>query len=255
VFAASTLAPVPPTNDPRYSDQWDLSSNGNLGGFEASDLLGVNARYAWARTVGGADAPTIAVLDTGSTSHPDLDGRWVPGYDMVANAAKARDGNPRDDNATDQGDWNDDPGLCGVRDSSWHGTHVAGTIGATRNNSVGIAGLVGGAKIQPVRVLAQCGGDGTDVADGITWASGGLVPGLPANPTPAGVIILSLGGQGRCVGYVQSAIDGAVARGSVVVVAAGNSNTNASGFFPANCANVVTVAALDPYGWRAGYSN
>ena len=255
VFAAVSPGPTVQPNDPLYVDQWDLASNGGLLTVEGNDVLGVNARYGWAGQPGGAAAPTIAVLDTGFSWHPDLEGRWVPGYDMVLDIERARDGDARDSDSTDEGDWNADPEMCSVRDSSWHGTHVAGTIGAIRDNAVGIAGLVSDAKIQAVRVLAQCGGSGADIADGITWAAGIKVRGLPVNQTPAKVINMSLGGTAGCPSYVQGAINDATSRGSVVVVAAGNTASDAEGFFPANCDGVVTVAALDPYGWRAGYSN
>ncbi|MEO6085451.1 MAG: S8 family serine peptidase, partial [Umezawaea sp.] len=139
--------------------------------------------------------------------------------------------------------------------SSWHGTHVAGTIAAATDNGQGVAGIAYGAKIQPVRVLAQCGGTTSDIADAIVWASGGTVAGVPANPTPAKVINMSLGGQSVCSATYQNAINTAVGRGTTVVVAAGNSNADASGFSPASCNNVVTVAANSREGNRSYYSN
>ncbi len=255
VFPAQGGGPVATPNDPYYEDQWSLWSNGSLTSEDDSKIVGINARYGWVQEPGSSASPTIAVLDTGSTSHPDLNGRWVAGYDMVSSASRARDGNARDANPADEGDWNSDPDACEIDSSSWHGTHVAGTIGATRNNELGISGIVDDAKIQAVRVLAQCGGNGADIADGITWASGGSVSHLPVNATPAKVINMSLGGVGNCPSYVQTAIDAATARGSTIVVAAGNSDISASSFFPANCRDVVTVAAIGPYGSRASYSN
>ncbi|MCI4065957.1 S8 family serine peptidase [Micromonospora sp. R77] len=189
-------------DDTRWAEQWDLHD----------PLGGVYAGPAWDTGADGAGV-TVAVLDTGATTHHDLAAHLVPGYDFVSSAADARDGDGRDPDATDQGDWAE-PGDCGdrFRPSSWHGTHVAGTIAATRDNGTGIAGLAPGARIQPVRVLARCGGSTADLVDAIVWASGGTVPGVPDNPTPARVLNLSLGAPGACDPATQAAVDGAVAR-------------------------------------------
>jgi len=239
--AIMTIAQFNP-NDPSYPSQWHY--------FEAT--AGMRLPNAW--TIGTGSGVTVAVLDTGSAPHPDLDSNTVAGYDFVSNATNARDGNGRDNNPNDQGDWT--TGQCGpASNSSWHGTHVAGTVGAVTNNGVGVAGVAFGARIQHVRVLAACGGSLSDIADGIVWAAGGSVSGIPANPTPSRVINMSLGGGGACGSTYQAAIDTAVSRGAIVVVAAGNSNVNASNARPANCANVVTVAASDRNGNRASFSN
>jgi serine protease len=232
-------------NDTRYPEQWDL--------FEPTG--GMNAPAAW-DTADGAGV-TVAVIDTGITPHSDLTGNVLPGYDFISDAATARDGNGRDPNPNDEGDWFL-AGECGSTtpsDSSWHGSHVAGTIAAVSNNANGIAGIARAAKILPVRVLGKCGGFTSDIADAITWASGGRVSRVPTNPNPAKVINLSLGGSGACGRTFQRAIDGAVSRGTTVVIAAGNSNANVSGFSPANCNNVVAVASNDRQGNRAFYSN
>lgn len=128
-------------------------------------------------------------------------------------------------------------------------------MAAVGNNSIGVAGVAYNAKVLPVRVLGKCGGTSSDIADAIVWASGGSVRGVPANPNPAKVINLSLGGSGSCSQTYRRAISSANNRGTTVVVAAGNSNADAAGFSPANCAGVVTVAALDRDGNRAFYSN
>ena len=104
-------------------------------------------------------------------------------------------------------------------------------------------------------MLAKCGGSLSDIADAIIWAAGGTVSGIPANANPAKVINMSLGGSGACGTTYQAAIDSAVSRGTTVVVAAGNSNQDASGFRPANCNSVVTVAASNPSGSLSYYSN
>ncbi|GHJ46766.1 extracellular protease [Catellatospora sp. TT07R-123] len=232
-------------NDPSYPQQWHY--------FEPT--AGMNLPGAWDLATG--TGVVVAVLDTGKTSHPDLDSHWLAGYDFISSSTTARDGNGRDANPQDQGDWYA-AGECGsttAANSSWHGTHVAGTIAALGNNSLGVAGVAYDAKILPVRVLGKCGGTSSDIADAIVWASGGTVSGVPANPNPAKVINLSLGGSGTCSTTYRNAISSANSRGTTVVVAAGNSNANASGFTPANCAGVVTVAALDRAGNRAFYSN
>ncbi|MCP9960067.1 MULTISPECIES: S8 family peptidase [Streptomyces] len=235
-------------NDTEYAKQWDL--------FEPTG--GMNVPGAWDKATG--TGVTVAVIDTGYAAHTDLAANTVAGYDFISSSTDARDGGGRDSNPKDEGDWNATDGECGTgsraSDSSWHGTHVAGTIGAVTHNAKGIAGIAYGAKVQHVRVLGKCGGSSADIADAITWASGGSVPGVPVNATPAKVINLSLGGaSSTCPTVYQNAINGAVSRGSTVVVAAGNSNTNASGFTPANCNNIINVASTSREGNRSYYSN
>ena len=233
-------------NDGYYARQWDL--------FEATG--GIRAPGAWDLATGSG--VVVAVLDTGIRAHADLSGQTVAGYDMITLARIAGDGGGRDADPSDPGDWVA-AGECGAgssaSNSSWHGTHVAGTIAAKANNATGIAGIAYNARVQPVRVIGKCGGYSSDIADGINWASGGSVAGVPANATPARVLNLSLGGAGACGATTQSAINNARARGAVVVVAAGNSAADAAGFSPANCAGVISVAATDRYGARAYYSN
>jgi serine protease len=231
-------------NDTRYGEQWDFTG-----------ANGMRIPGAWDVSTGSGS--TVAVIDTGITAHPDLDSNVLPGYDFVSDATAARDGNGRDSNAQDQGDWyaGGECGQTAAANSSWHGTHVSGTIAAVTGNSTGVAGAAPNAKVLPVRVLAKCGGSLSDIADAIIWASGGTVSGIPANATPAKVINMSLGGSGTCGTTYQAAINSAVSRGSTVVVAAGNSNQDAAGFRPANCTSVVTVAASNPSGSLSYYSN
>ncbi|UOF12734.1 S8 family serine peptidase [Lysobacter capsici] len=228
-------------NDPSYPLQW---------GYNDADA-GIRAEQAW--DIGNGAGVVVAVLDTGITSHGDLNANIVAGYDFINDAATARDGNGRDPNPNDEGDW-ESAGECGpfaAANSSWHGTHVAGTIAAVTNNGSGVAGTAFGARVQPVRVLGRCGGYLSDIADAIVWASGGAVAGIPANATPANVINMSLGGSGVCSATYQNAIDGAVARGTTVVVAAGNGNVDAANANPANCNNVIAVGAVDSNGARS----
>ncbi|MFC8240247.1 S8 family peptidase [Streptomyces chartreusis] len=238
--------PLATPNDTEYSKQWDL--------FETT--AGMNVPGAW--DVATGSGVTVAVIDTGYVTHSDLGANIVAGYDFISDATVAGDGNGRDSNPADPGDWTA-ANECASGDpaygSSWHGTHVAGTIAAVTDNGKGVAGIAYGAKVSPLRVLGKCGGYDSDIIDAITWASGGTVSGVPANANVAKVINMSLGGGGACSTATQSAINAAVNRGTTVVVAAGNSNANASGYSPASCANVISVAAADRQGNRSYYSN
>lgn len=240
-------------NDPRYPDQWYLQSTG----------LGIGLEQAWDITTGNPDL-VVAVIDTGRLDHPDMSSRVVPGYDFVFRPRDSKDGDGWDSDETDLGDWSDlnDPQFSctsspSFAQSSWHGTYIAGMIGAEANNGVGIAGINSRSKIQHVRVLGTCGGRTVDEATAIRWAAGLPVPGVPTNPTPARVINMSLGSAVACEAVEQSAIDAAVDAGAVVVVAAGNSNFNLgiTDFAPAGCNNVITVASVGSTGVRASYSN
>ena len=212
----------------------------------------------WDRTAGSANV-VVAVVDTGIVpNHPDIVGspNLVAGIDMISDVAVANDGDGRDNDPTDPGDAvaADEcfPGDS-AQPASWHGTHVAGTIGAGRtNNNVGVAGINWDVKVQAVRVLGKCGGSTADINDGIRWAAGLHVPGVPDNPTKARVINMSLGSPPgipcSMSPSTQAAIDAAVAAGAVVVVAAGNDAVDAADVFPASCKNVITVAASDARG-------
>ncbi len=208
---------------------------------------GIRADQAWNTTSGSA--VVVAVLDTGYTDHSDLLPNLLQGYDFISSKTIAGDGGGRDADAHDPGDY------YRADNSSWHGTHVAGTVAALGNNSKGVIGVAYGAKVVPVRVLGRGGGYTSDIVDGITWSSGGAVAGVPANANPAEVINMSLGGSGACSATYQTAINAAVARGTTVVVAAGNDNLDAAGFTPASCNSVISVAATNKNGTRASYSN
>ncbi len=236
-------------SDPEYSSQWHYFDT----------LGGINLPNAWEQTTGSSSV-VVAVLDTGITAHPDLAGRILSGADLISDLSFANDGNGRDTDPSDPGDWVNpgDPCYQGQSlPSSWHGTHVAGTIAANANNSKNVVGVNWNSKILPVRVLGKCGGYTSDIADGIRWAVGGSVAGLPINTNPAKVINMSLGGQGPCTNDMQAAIDYARSRQAVVVVAAGNSSANldVTSFAPANCRGVIVVGATNRNGARAYYSN
>jgi serine protease len=235
-------------NDTRYNEQWHY--------FEAAG--GINAPAAWDKSTGSG--VIVGVVDTGYRPHADLNANILPGYDFISDTMVANDGNGRDSSALDPGDWVN-PGECGPGDpaafeaSSWHGTHVAGTVAAITNNSNGVAGVAFNARVVPARVLGKCGGFTSDIADAIVWVTGGAVSGVPLNANRAKVVSMSLGGGGACGATTQGAINSARSRGASVIVAAGNSNANAANFSPANCSGVVTVAAVGRNGGKASYSN
>lgn len=250
-------------NDTLYPKQWHYFNYGTGAGESPG---GIDLPKAW-ETNTGSSSVVVAVIDTGILpNHEDIAGspNLVPGYDMISDAKRANDGDGRDADATDAGDAMKKGeclfGLVPDRDypSSWHGSHVAGTVGVGKtDNGLGIAGINWNVKVQAVRVLGKCGGSTSDINDGIRWAAGLSVPGVPPNPTPAKVINMSLGGEQPCSDSpaTQQAINDAVNAGVTVVVAAGNSGKDAAGFNPAGCDNVITVAAGDPTGTLTPYSN
>jgi len=233
-------------NDPFYGNQWALWD----------PVGGVNAPAAWDIQTGSAGV-VVGVIDTGTLPHSELAGRVLPGYDFISDPNRARDGDARDPNPRDEGSWND-AGECGgapAEPSVWHGIHVSGIIAADTNNGAGISGMDWNASILPVRTLGKCGGTDEDVFEGLVWASGGGIGGVPLNLSPARVINMSLGGPGGCPQAVQQAIDAALALGSVVVVAAGNETDNAENYAPSGCSGVITVGASNRNGDRSFYSN
>lgn len=191
-------------NDPHYPKQWNLRS--------------INIESAWTETTGSGI--TVAVIDTGISSVPDLsETEIVDGYDFVNNRHDADDDNG-------------------------HGTHVAGTIAQSTNNNLGVAGIAYNAKLMPLKVLASSGG-GTvsDIAEAIRYAT----------DHGADVINMSLGGGGESA-LMKEAIAYAHQKGVVVVAAAGNAGAN-SASYPARYDHVIAVSALDSTGIKAPYSN
>lgn len=239
-------------NDVAFPTQWNMQSVYTYGG-------AANLPSAWTMTTGSAST-VVAVIDTGITAHPEFQSRILPGYDFISDPVNANDGNGRDSDPSDPGDWTAKH-ECGYGEpaytSSWHGTHVTGIIAAAGNNWSGMAGVNWRTRILPVRVLGKCGGSVSDIIDGMLWAVGLEVPGVPTNPNPAQVLNLSLGGwsPSGCTSAYEEALNRVRATGALVVAAAGNDDNESAYVVPAACEGVMTVGAVDHDGYRASYSN
>lgn len=234
VQAAETAGRVYPTktDDTYYSYLWNLNN-------ATGSTYGVDAEDAWPLSTGRN--AVIGVVDTGITSHPDLNAHVIAGYDFVSN----------DTNPTDEG-----PGSG----TDWHGTHVAGIAAALANNGKGVVGVAPNASIEPIRVMDASGGDDADLVAAILWGSGAGSGGAKkTNAHPADVLNLSLGSEAKynisCPKNIQTAINAAVAKGTAVVVAAGNDSAALVRSYPANCKNIIRVAASGNDGMLAYYSN
>ena len=230
---------------------------------DATLVSAINAPAAWALST-GSPSVVVAVVDTGVRyDHVDLAAKLLPGYNFISEAAIAGNSVGRSSDASDLGDYLTSSeisanssvfsGCSASASSSWHGTVVSGIIGADTNNGTGIAGVGWNVKILPVRVLGKCGGYDSDIIAGMRWAAGLSVSGAPANPYPARVINLSLGGTGTCSQAYLEAVSEVTAAGALVVAAAGNESTTTG--TPANCTGVIGVAALRHVGTKAGYSS
>jgi serine protease len=238
----------------------------------------IDAESAWGQTTGGG--VVVAVLDTGVlATHPDLTGQVLPGRDFVSSVAQANDSDGRDADARDPGDgltetevnavggsfYGGAPTWCSTFNaltqrydavnSSWHGTKISALISARANDRYGMSGVAPNAHVLPVRVLGKCGGVDSDIIAGMRWAAGIAVDDEPGTLKPrARVLNLSLGGTGPCSAAYQQAIDDVIARGVVVIVAAGNSAGQAVGT-PANCRGVIAVGGLRHVGTKVGFSD
>jgi serine protease len=230
----------------------------------------INVEPAWDLSAGGSSI-VVAIIDTGVRfDHSDLQrvaagGTLLPGYDMISEVPRANDGDGRDADASDPGDWltladvtqpSSPYYQCdtAAQNSTWHGTQTSGLVAALANNGIGMAGVARNVRVLPVRALGKCGGWDSDIIAGMLWAAGLSVPGVPPNPNPARVLNLSLGGDGACTSVYIDAIAQINAAGAVVVVSAGNSSGHAAGT-PANCPGVIAVAGLRHIGTKVSFSD
>jgi serine protease len=253
--AAPSTTSVDP-NDPLYSLQWSLMDNAKIAG-------GAGFRDFWSKAkTTGSKSVVVAVVDTGlQMKHPDIakSPNLAAGFDMVSDPVVGNDGDGRDPDPNDPGDACD-PDDVNSQDT-FHGTHVAGTIGAgASNNASGVTGAAWNVTVVPVRALGRCGGRLSDINDAIRWAAG-TVPARDTlgqevwNKNPADIINLSIGLFEPCPASMQAAIDDAVKAGAIVVAAAGNDRVDTKYYAPAGCRNVIAVAAGDRRGVLAPYSN
>ncbi|WP_116368105.1 S8 family serine peptidase [Parahaliea mediterranea] len=226
------LRPHLTTNDPALPFQWHYP------------LIQLPA--AWDIST-GSDTVTVAVVDSGILrDHPDFAGRLLGGYDFIRDPLRAGDGDGIDSNPQD-------PGGSGETGSSFHGSHVAGTVAATGNNGIGGAGAAFGVRLMPLRALTESGGTTYDVLQAVRYAAGldndsGTLPERPAD-----IINLSLGGEG--FSSVADNLYRQVRSAGIVVVAAAGNEASRLPSYPAAYDAVLSVSAVDARRQLASYSN
>lgn len=268
--------------------QWDMHKSYDMSEWygEKINFFGDNFTSAHDELIKIGKKPgngvIVAVIDTGYTPHPDFFNQLVPldnkgdkfGYDFVTDCQLAG-ADPNDPNYSapgcsdqsgtrtqqpdglDLGDWYmyDKQRVT----SSWHGTFLMGQIAGQRKNiDDGVLGGAYNAKILPIRVLGREYGHDSDIINGMSWAVGGKIDNLPINANKANILNLSLGSNqpSSCTKSFSSILSMiSQYTSSIVVVAAGNSKSPASEYYPANCAGVISVAALGPENKLAWYSN
>jgi serine protease len=266
--------------DGSWLGQWYLQPS------SATTPAALSVTTAWQSTL-GSPSVAVAVIDTGIIdAHPDLTANLLPGYDFVSCDQEndpstgacsstsptyyfANDGHGWQPDAADPGDYISasdvtlplfqNANCTTVTPSTWHGTKVAGVIGAVANNGIGIAGIAPQTKVLPIRAIGACTGHVSDIAAAIEWASGTAVTGVSQTVTDldgitfANIINLSLGAATPCSATEQTAITDAVNAGVLVVAAAGNEGGPVDA--PASCTGVMSVAGLRYVGTKVGYSN
>lgn len=207
----------------------------------------MNLPQAWDITQGSGNV-VVAVIDTGVVlNHPDLRTKLVSGYDFIRDTRTSLDGDGIDPSPNDPGDQ-----ISG--NSSYHGSHVAGTVGAATNNREGVAGVGWHTKVMPLRVLGK-GGSGTDydIEQAIRFAAGLSNDSGTTPVRRADIINLSLGGPTISNG-VRQAITAARNAGVIITGAAGNNGTSTV-IYPASLPEVISVSAVNIQKQRAPYSN
>ncbi len=235
-------------DDTRFYEQWGLNNFGQLGGTYDADI---DAPEAW--NIRTDSNTVVAVLDTGiDYTHPDLvDNMWI-------NPAEVNDPcvvTPADFNDVDDdenGYVDDIYGYDFVEDDSepfdenYHGTHVAGIIGAVGNNDLGVAGVCWRVKLMALR-MADAGGDVTlvDAMEAIDYA------------TKRGVDVISVSWGGYEYSYMlYNIIEDAQAAGIVFVAAAGNEGLDFAAYPAAyNLDNIISVMATNDSDNKWAFSN
>jgi serine protease len=224
-------------DDPEYTLQWHYPL--------------INLPQAWDVSKGSNDV-IVAVIDTGVLlNHPDIQNRLddvqAPGYDFIRKESISLDGDGVDSNP-------DDPGDQSPGGSSFHGTHVAGTVAAQTDNQIGVAGATWNSLIMPLRVLGKGGGEIFDVIEAILYAARLDSENYPYKPpVRADVINMSLGGGGFSQA-MQDAVSEARDAGVIIIASAGNESSSTPSY-PAAYEGVVSVAAVDMLKEPAWYSS
>ncbi len=233
-YIVQPMATAP--NDELYSRQWHYPQ--------------INLPQAWDITTGSSDV-VVAVVDTGVLmNHPDLKEQLTStGYDFIKDNSMSNDGGGIDADPDDPGD------SATAGSSSFHGTHCAGTIAASTNNGIGVAGVSWDAKIMPVRVLGVGGGTTYDVLQGVRYAAGlendsGI---KLSEDQRADIISMSLGGGGYT--STEASVYAAVRDQGIIVIAAAGNESTATPSYPASYDGVVSVSAVNINGTLASYSN
>lgn len=241
-------------DDPDFGDQWWLSASVGRGSRGVAGIFD-----AWSTSTGGT--VDVAVLDTGLlVGQADLEdgARFATGYDLVTDdsADPAGDGDGRDSDFSDPGDGHAST-TCSDGSSSassWHGSKIAGIVGATTNNAVGVAGINRDVRVVTVRVAGPCGALVSDIVDGMRWAAGLTVEGLPLNPHPVRVINLSFGSANTDCSPYQDTIN-ELADAGVLVIAAGGNEDGGVVNRPARCSGVLGVGAVQRNGAKTSYAS
>ncbi|MDF1763556.1 MAG: S8 family peptidase, partial [Oleibacter sp.] len=204
---------------------------------------------AWDITTGNANV-IVAVIDTGVfLAHEDFAGKLVSGYDFISDTSYSKDGDGIDSNPDDPGDGST------ISNSSWHGTHVTGTVAAATDNNTGVAGVGWDTRVMPLRVLGKDGiGSSYDVMQAMRYAAR-LNNDSGTRPNQAvDIINLSLGANESS--QLEQALVTQIRNLGITIVAAAGNDGNSRLSYPASYNGVISVGATNVSGTlHASYSN